>query len=203
MKYKILISIAALAAFVANPSYAAGNAEAGKAKAPVCLSCHGPDGNGSVNAVWPALAGQHEAYISKQLADFKGGARVEPLMIAQVANLSAQDMADLGAYFAAQKAPAGKADKAKVALGEQLFRGGNKTTGVAACMACHGPSGAGNPAAKYPALQGQNAPYTIKALKDFRSAARANDPGKMMQGVAVNMTDAEIEAVASYISGLH
>ena len=203
MKHKVLILVTAMAAFAMNASHAAGNAEAGKAKAQVCLSCHGPDGNGSVNAAWPALAGQHASYISKQLADFKSGARVEPLMIAQVANLSEQDMADFGAYFAAQKAPAGKADKDKVAAGEKLFRAGNKTTGVAACMACHGPSGAGNPSAKYPALQGQNAAYTVKTLKDFRSAARANDPGKMMQGVTENMTDAEIEAVASYISGLH
>jgi cytochrome c553 len=70
-------------------------------------------------------------------------------------------------------------------------------------MACHGPNGAGNPAAKFPALAGQHATYTIKALKDFRAGTRSNDPANMMRDVAGKMTDAQIEAVAEYIAGLH
>jgi cytochrome c553 len=89
-----------------------------------------------------------------------------------------------------------------VEAGEQLYRAGNAQTGVAACMACHGPAGSGNPAAKFPALAGQHAPYVEKALKDFRSGSRTNDLNKMMQGVAERMTDAEIAAVAQYIQGL-
>jgi len=202
MKSKVLLSLLALFA-VAGTSQAAGDADAGQAKAQVCFSCHGVNGN-SVNPIWPKLAGQHAGYIAKQLADFKAGdQRSDPLMMGQVMSLSPQDMADLAAFFAKQKPSAGSADEAKLAKGEQLYRGGNKATGVSACIACHGPTGAGNPAAKYPMLSGQHAAYTVKTLKDFRSATRKNDPGKMMQNIAARMTDAEIEAVSDYMQGLH
>lgn len=202
MKSKVLFSLLALFA-VAGTSQAAGDADAGQAKAQVCFSCHGVNGN-SVNPIWPKLAGQHEAYIAKQLADFKAGKeRNDALMMGQVMSLSPQDMADMAAFFAKQKPSVGSADEAKLAKGEQLYRGGNKATGVSACIACHGPTGAGNPAAKYPMLSGQHAAYTIKSLKDFRSVTRKNDPGKMMQNIAARMTDAEIEAVSSYMQGLH
>ncbi|MGW8227624.1 MAG: c-type cytochrome [Gammaproteobacteria bacterium] len=202
MKSQVLIALFAVFA-VASTTQAAGDAEAGKTKAQVCFSCHGVNGD-SVNPVWPKLAGQHASYIAKQLADFKAGTeRSDPLMMAQVMPLSPQDMQDLAAFFAKQKPSPGSADEAKLTLGQQLYRGGNKATGVAACMACHGPSGAGNPAAKYPRVGGQHAPYVVKALKDFRSGTRKNDPGKMMQNIAARMTDAEIEAVASYMQGLH
>ena len=202
MKSKVLISLLALFA-VAGTTQAAGDAGAGQAKAQVCFSCHGVNGN-SVNPIWPKLAGQNEGYLAKQLADFKAGTeRNDPLMMGQVMSLSPQDMADLAAFFAKQKPVPGSADEAKLAKGEQLYRGGNKATGVSACMACHGPTGAGNPAAKYPLLSGQHAAYTVKALKDFRSGTRKNDPGKMMQNIVARMTDAEIEAVSSYMQGLH
>ena len=202
MKSQVLIALFAVFA-VASTTQAAGDAEAGKTKAQVCFSCHGVNGD-SVNPVWPKLAGQHAGYIAKQLADFKAGTeRSDPLMMAQVMPLSPEDMQDLAAFFAKQKPSPGSADEAKLTLGQQLYRGGNKATGVAACMACHGPSGAGNPAAKYPRVGGQHAPYVVKALKDFRSGTRKNDPGKMMENIAAHMTDAEIEAVASYMQGLH
>lgn len=202
MKSKILISLLGLFA-VAGTSQAAGDAEAGKEKAQVCFSCHGVNGN-SANPVWPKLAGQNAGYIAKQLMDFKAGKdRNDPLMMGQVASLSPQDMADLAAFFAKQKPSPGSADPTEVTIGEKIYRGGNSVTGVSACIACHGPTGAGNPAAKYPMVSGQHAAYTEKVLKDFRSGTRKNDPGKMMQNVAARMTDAEIRAVASYMQGLH
>mgnify|MGYP001812887737 CR=1 FL=1 len=202
MKSKALISLLALFTVTAT-AQAAGDAEAGKTKAQACFSCHGVNGN-SVNPIWPKLAGQHADYIAKQLADFKAGdQRNDPLMMGQVMSLSPQDMADLAAFFTKQKPSPGSADEAKLAMGEKIYRGGNKETGVSACIACHGPTGAGNPAAKYPMLNGQHSAYTVKALKDFRSGTRKNDPGKMMQNVAARMTDAEIEAVSSYMQGLH
>ena len=202
MKYKVLISLLGLFA-VAGVSQAAGDAEAGKDKAQVCFSCHGVNGN-SANPLWPKLAGQNAGYIAKQLADFKAGdKRNDPLMMGQVMSLSPQDMADLGAFFSKQKPSPGSADPAEVTIGEKIYRGGNQATGVSACIACHGPTGAGNPAAKYPMLSGQHAAYTEKALKDFRSGNRKNDPGKMMQNIAARMTDAEIKAVSSYMQGLH
>lgn len=202
MIYKTLVSVIAAMALT-NVSIAAGDAKAGKAKAAGCVACHGPKGN-STNPTWPKLAGQGAGYIAKQLADFKEGKkRKDAMMGAQVASLSAQDMADIGAYFAKQKATQGAADEKLVQAGEKLYRGGNKRKGIAACMACHGPNGAGNPAAKFPKLSGQHAAYTEKAMKDFRSGARTNDMNKMMQNIAEVMTDKEIAAVASYISGLH
>ena len=202
MKSKVLLSLLALFAVVTT-TQAAGDADAGQAKAQVCFSCHGVNGN-SVNPIWPKLAGQHAGYLAKQLADFKAGdQRNNALMMGQVMSLSPQDMADLAAFFARQKPVPGSADEAKVSLGEKLYRGGNKATGVSACIACHGPTGAGNPAAKYPLLSGQHAAYTVQTLNDFRAGVRKNDPGKMMQNIAARMTDAEIEAVSSYMQGLH
>ncbi|MFK5913400.1 MAG: c-type cytochrome [Woeseiaceae bacterium] len=203
MIYKSILTGVTLVLAFSSASMAAGNATAGKAKATNCAGCHGVNGN-STNPAWPKLAGQHAGYIAKQLADFKSGkARMEPLMSGQVAGLSSQDMADLGAYFAKQASSQGGASKTLAAKGEKLYRGGNKKKGVAACIACHGPTGAGNPAAKFPKLSGQHATYVEKAMKDFRSGKRHNDANKMMQNIAEKMSDKEIKAVASYISGLH
>ena len=204
MIYKTLIAVIALSMTVASTGVsAAGNAKAGKAKAVSCGGCHGADGN-SANPAWPKLAGQHADYIAKQLADFKAGKkRSDPLMAGQVASLSSQDMADLGAFFAAKTGSQGAASEKLAAAGAKLYRGGNKKKGVAACIACHGPTGAGNPAANFPKLGGQHAAYVEKAMKDFRSGKRTNDANKMMQNIAEKMSDKEIKAVASYISGLH
>lgn len=202
MKKLLLIALTGLSLGVAGAAVAAGDAAAGKAKSPVCASCHGLDGN-SVNPEWPSLAGQGAEYIVKQLADFKSGARVNPTMSPQAANLSEQDMQDIAAYFASQTMKAGKGDETKTALGEKIYRGGNSASGVAACISCHGPTGSGNPAAKFPRLAGQHAKYTVIQLKNFRKANRSNDAGKMMQNIAAKMTDEEIDAVAEYIAGLH
>lgn len=182
---------------------AAGDAEAGKTKSAVCAACHGMDGNSGANPVWPKLAGQHPSYITKQLIDFKEGKRTDTTMAPMAVPLSDADIADLAAYFSAQTRTVGVAAEDKVAAGEQLYRAGNAESGVAACTACHGPTGSGNPQSNFPALSGQGAAYTVKALKDFRSGARTNDAGRMMGDVASKLTDAEIEAVASYIEGLH
>ncbi len=202
MIYKIVIAaIASLA--LAGVSVAAGNAKAGKAKAISCAGCHGPNGN-SVNPSWPKLAGQHADYIAKQLADLKAGKkRSDPLMGGQAAALSSQDMADLGAYFSQQTGTQGASNEKLAVAGAKLYRGGNKKKGIAACIACHGPTGAGNPAANFPKLSGQHAAYVEKAMKDFRSGKRTNDMNSMMQNIAEKMSDKEIKAVASYISGLH
>ncbi len=200
---KWLVTVSISLVFVASGAQSAGDAEAGKGKSTACMACHGPDGN-SLNAQWPKLAGQHPKYIEKQIRDFKSGARKDPLMTAQAALLADdQDIADLAAYFSSQKRTMGTAAADKAESGASLYRAGNAETGVAACMACHGPAGAGNPDANFPALAGQHAIYTEKALKDFRSAARTNDASQMMQGVVARMTDAEIAAVAQYIQGLN
>ncbi len=202
MKKVLMFVLTGLAISTAASVWAeGGSAEAGKTKSATCAACHGADGN-SVNPEWPKLAGQHESYIIKQLSNFKAGDRKNASMSPMAAPLSEQDMADLAAYFSSQVRKAGEGDQTKVTLGEQVYKGGNNATGVAACAACHGPTGAGNPAAKFPSLNGQHATYIKNQLLSFRKGERANDAGKMMRNVAIKMTDAEIEAVAEYIAGL-
>ncbi|EGV52002.1 cytochrome c4 [endosymbiont of Riftia pachyptila (vent Ph05)] len=198
---KWLVTASIALAVAAGGAQAAGDAAAGQTKSATCAACHGPDGN-SLNPQWPKLAGQHAKYIERQIADFKSGARKDPVMTAQAALIQEQDIPNLAAYFSSQKRNAGTAAADKVALGEKIYRAGNAATGVSACMACHGPSGSGNPQANFPSLAGQHAPYVEKALKDFRSGGRTNDTGKMMQGVANRMSDEEIAAVAQYVQGL-
>jgi cytochrome c553 len=203
MKYTTLVSLLAVSLFTAASAQAAGDAEAGKAKAQACFACHGVNGNSSVPN-FPKLAGQHAAYTAKQLADFKAGkTRSNAVMAPQVANLSDQDMADLAAFFAKQSPSLGRADEKLAVLGQKIYRGGNMDRGVPACAACHGPTGTGNPPAAYPLLSGQHSAYMVQTLKDFRDGKRKNDPNSMMRDIASKMSDAEIEAVASYISGLH
>jgi cytochrome c553 len=182
---------------------AAGDPAAGKAKSATCASCHGVDGN-SANPEWPKLAGQHAAYLEKQLKDFKAAeVRSNAMMAPMVAPLSEQDMADLAAYYAEQTIRIGAADEALVETGEDIYRGGNAASGVAACIGCHGPAGRGNPAANFPSLSGQHAKYVENQLHAFKNGERSNDANKMMRNTAGKMTDKEIRAVSSYVEGLH
>jgi len=173
----------------------------------VCGACHGPDGN-SPSSANPKLAGQHAAYLFKQMKNFKAGPdgkseRVNAIMNGMIAPYTEEQMKDFAAYFAAQKQTGGEAkNRESLELGRKLYRGGDASKGLPACAACHGPAGAGLPA-QYPRIAGQFAEYTEAQLKAFRLGERANDPNKMMQMVAVKMTDAEIRAVADYIAGLH
>lgn len=197
---KWLVSVSLVLGLAANGLQAA-DVAAGKAKSATCMACHGPDGN-SPNPIWPKLAEQHPAYLKKQLLDFKSGNRKNDMMAPMAAPLTDEDIDNLSAYFASQSQKGGVAAADKVVVGEKLYRAGNGATGVAACMACHGPAGAGNPSANFPRVAGQHAAYLEKTLKDFRSGDRNNDTSKMMQGVVARMTDAEIAAVAQYIQGL-
>ena len=200
---KWTLCAALLCAWLGNSAaLAAGDAAAGKAKAAVCAACHGADGK-AIQPAFPNLAGQHAAYIEKQLQDYKSGARVNALMVGQVAALSEQDMADLAAHFSSLAGIESVANEENLALGENIYRGGITNAGVAACSACHGPTGVGNPQANFPVLAGQNAQYIADQLRYFRSGERANDANEMMRGIAHRMTDKEIDAVANYITGLY
>ena len=200
-KWLVFTAIISLISSI-SPAWAGGDATAGKAKSATCAGCHGMDGN-SVNPEWPKLAGQGDRYLDKQLQDFKGGARNNATMAPMVAALNEQDMADLSAFFSSQTVQLGSADEKLVELGQKIYRGGNAASGVSACTGCHGPSGAGNPAAGFPSLSGQHARYVEIQLNAFKSGERSNDAGKMMRTIASKMTEQEIKAVASYVQGLH
>jgi cytochrome c553 len=151
------------------------------------------------------LAGQHAGYLSRQIMAFKAGDREDVLMSSFAAPLSEQDIADLAAYFEAQATIPKGADPAAVELGEQLYRAGNAERGVPACMACHGPSGQGNPLAGYPVVSGQHSTYIVNTLKAYTAGTRRSDGASnlMMRDIAALLSEAEMQAVASYMQGLH
>jgi cytochrome c553 len=173
-----------------------------------CAACHGADGN-SVASANPNLAAQHAEYISLQLSHFKDGIRSNAVMASMVGDLKPEDMKALGAYFAQQK-PKGAAakDASLIAMGQKLYRGGNASTGVPACAACHTPTGVGIPA-RYPRLSGQYADYTLAQLQAFKSGQRGVDKegkdvnGRVMAQIAARMSEPEMRAVADYAAGLH
>jgi len=206
MKKPILATLL-LGAWLATPlasstALAAGDAAAGATKAAVCAACHGGDGK-ALQPTYPNLAGQHPSYLAKQLANYRGGERVNALMTGQATNLTDEDILDLSAHFAAMPKIEGVAKEENLALGESIYRGGITAAGVPSCNGCHGPGGLGNPAAVYPLMSGQNAAYTADQLRYFRSGERANDPNAVMRGIAKRLTDAEIDAVSNYIAGLY
>lgn len=203
---KLLLRVTAgLLVFISVHAQAKGDASAGQAKSAVCAACHGVDGNSAVPN-WPKLAGQHEKYLVRHISLIQSGARQVPEMAGVTPGLSDQDIRDLAAYFAAQENSGGVADESVVKLGEQIYRAGNAESGVPACMACHGPAGEGNPLAGYPALAGQHAVYTAKMVTQFRAGenwGEGDSASQIMAGVAAELTDEEIQAVASYIEGLY
>ncbi|MEO1595690.1 MAG: c-type cytochrome [Pseudomonadota bacterium] len=205
-----LATVTAALALVSVPSAASnladGDAEAGAAKVTTCAACHG--GNGvSVNPQWPSLAGQHSRYSLQQLMWFKSGERKNILMNSQAMALSEQDMRDLAAYFESQ-APAVRevANPDTLARGERLYRGGDEERGLPACIACHGPAGAGNPGVPYPSVGGQHATYLASSLREYATGGenRSNtEEQKQMTTIAQKLTPEDIEALASYMQGLN
>ena len=196
-----------------------GDATAGQAKAGACAACHGVDGNPS-DPQYPRIAGMPERYVAQQLALFKAGVRTSGMaavMVPMAMPLSAQDMRDVGAYFAQQKAGAGVADDSVIAsgpykgmkfypVGQNLFRGGDPARGIPACMACHGPAGTGNPGPAFPHIGGQQSAYVVQRLQEYRTGTTAEQDHHlfdMMATVAKNLSDDEIQSLGSYLQGLH
>ncbi len=198
-----------------------GDPKKGATLAGACAACHGLDGNAAADPrLYPRIAGQSERYTARQLALFKGGERTggnAALMIPYATPLSPQDMRDLGAYYATQKAGAGIADDTAIAaganagmkfyeVGQKLYRSGDAARGIPACMACHGPAGAGNPGPAYPHVGGQSAAYAARRLEEYRAGTTSESDKHLftvMASVAKPLTDEEIQSLASYLQGLH
>ena len=224
MKKKLLaLSLALAFTSTSGILHAEGNISSGKEKAAACVSCHGDNGN-SLVSTFPKLAQQHSSYLIKQLQAFKNDSRNDPLMTPIAMGLTDVDMADIAAYYADQEVSANmlpvlddedekpaateagkktdgnKTIQAIIAQGSDLYRNGDLTREVSACIACHGSSGEGNKPASFPALRSQHADYLIKTLNDFKSGSRSNNPENMMHMIAKKMTDEEIKAVSYRIS---
>lgn len=199
---KIIVSLLVALGLV-GAVQAAGDPAAGQAKAVVCGACHGPDGNSQLPN-FPKLAGQGERYLLKQMQDIKSGARPVLEMTGMLEPLSEQDMVDVAAYFARQKVSVGAADAGLVERGQDLFRGGKLAEGMPACTGCHLPDGSGIATAGYPHLGGQHADYIAKQLTAFREGERSNDGDSMiMRDIAAKLSNKDIQAISSYVEGLH
>ena len=209
---KIIFSLLLTVGVISTASAVEGDAEAGKAKSAVCAACHGATGV-NPNPIYPDLANQHAAYIAKQLADFKSGARTDMMMAPMVANLSEQDMADLGAFFASQQrggesaepveesavaASAGSVDIVTSTSAKAIYAGDVKAgqEKSAMCTSCHGADG-NSPIAIYPKLAGQSANYLAKQLADFKSGDR-NDP--VMAGMVAALSEQDMNDLSAYFA---
>ena len=200
---KKLIAGVVLGVGLSMTAHGSGDPEAGESQAAACAACHGEAGAAPVMGVYPKLAGLGETYLYNQLVAIRDGDREIPEMTGQLDGKSDDDLQDLAAYFNQEEMPLGQANPELADQGESLYRGGNLASGVPACAACHNPQCKGNEPAGYPHLGGQSAEYVVKTLNDYRDASRGGYKSQIMVDIASRLTDEEIEAVASYISGLH
>ena len=200
------IAAALALGLLATGALAAGDPAAGKLKAAVCSACHGADGN-SVNSIWPKLAGQGAPYQMRQVMAIRsehGRANPEAAtMVPMVANVSEEDLEDIAAYFATLVSTVEAADPELAEAGRRLYQAGDADRNIPSCMSCHGPSGRGNLLAAFPQLGGQYAAYSAKQLRAYRDGSRTTDPAGMMREIASRLTEADIEAVSEYLSGLY
>lgn len=179
-----------------------GNPAAGKSKSTLCQGCHGEDGL-SVETLIPNLAGQYSAYIEKQIRDFQSGARKHQIMSVMAKAINDFDLADIAAYFASlEKMKGGGWGKNPIAL--KLFLKGDRARNIQSCASCHGANGKGKAPdiATYPVIGGQHKAYLRAQLVNWRDGQRTNSPDGVMNRIAKPLTDAEIEALTDYISGL-
>lgn len=204
---KFCTSVLLAALFAVNAAQAAnGDPKAGKKKSEACQGCHGTQGISSLPNS-PHLAGQYPQYIERQIADYRNAKRSDPAMSAIAASISdPQDLKDIAAYYASRKPAAGKPGDNKTvrAEGKAIFDKGIEKTGVYACAVCHGKAGRGKDPRNnlFPVIAGQPKDYLVKQMNDYRSGERRNDPAGMMGDIAKKMTDAEINAVSEYTSGM-
>jgi cytochrome c553 len=178
-----------------------------KSDAERCQECHGVDGHGQGHSNGPEgkfakLAGQHPEYILKQIADFKSGARKDDQMAIMARSVTDEDVRDIAAYFSSQQLMKGEGGPVHE-VAQKLYANGDPARGITACVTCHGERGkgvSGNPLV--PVIGGQEWRYLEKQLQDWRSGARRNSEGGVMSQVTKALSDAEVQALANYLSGL-
>lgn len=195
--------VRSLAAGILVAAFSAGVAAADRAPEQIvaerCRNCHGPEGRSS-NPDFPKLAGQNADYLTRQLANFKTGVRTSELMQQEVARLTGGEMRALALYFSAKEIePEPIADRARAEAGRKLYFSGDAENGVTACVSCHGPEGRG--AMYLPRIAGQHARYLVAQLHAFRNQSRVA-PDMVMHSVIQNVSDAGIDAVAQFLSGM-
>jgi cytochrome c553 len=206
--------LAATALFASTAAYAGdsaadikqrmgkGNPVAGKTASYFCQGCHGQVGLSAEDLI-PNLAGQYALYIAKQLRNFQSGARTHQIMSAMSKTISDAELVDIAAYFSSQKKMHGKGKGANP-VAKKLFLKGDASRGIPPCMSCHGKNGKGKASnvSTYPVIGGQHKSYLRAQLQHWRSGERSNSPDGVMNKVTKKLTDAEIESLTDYLSGL-
>ena len=179
-----------------------GDVDTGRTKSQLCQGCHGEKGI-SIDPLIPKLAGQYDKYIAKQLRNYQAGIRTHQIMNAMAATINDEELADISSYFASQPRMKGKG-QATNELGKNLFLKGNLSKMVVACVNCHGVNGKGlTPnTSMFPVIGGQHKEYLIKTLNDFKKDDRFNSPNAIMNRIVRSLSDAELEALADYVSEL-
>jgi cytochrome c553 len=167
--------------------------------APACAQCHAFNGVSDGSGAFPRIAGQSAYYLAKQLREFISGIRINAIMTPIASALTADDIADVAAYYAGIEAPflpLRRADSALIKQGEELAKVGSTASRIQACDNCHGISGAGEPPA-IPYLAGQYASYIALEWRMWRHGFRKSSPGAMAC-LAEHLNDQEIAAAAAY-----
>ena len=189
-------------------AFKSGNSDRGSQLVESCVACHGIDGN-SISTDWPNLAGQNQRYLFEQLKYFRDGDRMNALMMSvtpYLQTLTDDDLLDIAAFYSDNNTAIGQAkdDEELLALGIQLYRFGDIKKQIPACTSCHAVYGQGNRLAGYPAVAGQQVGYLKSTLKAYRSKERnSGESSLVMQGIAANLSDNEIDALANYMRGLY
>jgi cytochrome c553 len=185
-----------------------GNPVAGKLKSDteLCQGCHGETGVNAVSS-YPKLTGQYADYLVKQLRNFKTGVRQHPVMNGMAEHISDTDMADIAAYFASNEGMQSNATSTGASsndLAKSLFTKGDLKRDVLPCASCHGEGGKGAMTESdiYPVIGGQHKLYLREQLLNWRSGARSNGTGGVMNFITKSLTDTEIDALSQYIAEL-
>ncbi len=176
----------------------------GRGAVTACLACHGMDGAGNALSGFPMLAQLPQAYIIKQIADYKSGTRSNPVMTPIAKALTPEDTEAAARYYSGLSRPAIKpepADPALIARGKSLAINGAWDRQVPPCFKCHATGGVGVPPS-FPSIAGQHASYTVSQLQAWKKGARTNDPQKLMKAVVQGLTTDDMRAVAEYLATL-
>jgi len=168
----------------------------GKGAAIACAGCHGAEGMPPTGAPFPRLAGLPPEYMAKQLFDYRDGTRPSAVMEPIAKALSNAEIGSIARHFGAQPAPAVKS-QVSAHRGAQLALVGDNSLAIPACAACHGANDIGG-GPILPPLGAQPSAYTIAQLQAFRSGERHNDDGAVMRELSKRLSDADIQAIASY-----
>jgi cytochrome c553 len=170
----------------------AAHAQTIEEKAQICSACHGENGIPQDNAT-PVIAGQHQGYLYLQMRDYKLGTRASEQMAPIAQALERDEMMALAEYFSKQPWP----NLRQPAAGAEETATAQRANASVGCTGCHLGEYQGD--GTQPRIAGQRQEYLAQTMLDFRTRARANNPG--MTDLMRATSEAEIAAMAAYLAG--